>query len=190
MTKKWVRKVGQIPEPSITVARDLEEALGEYTELYKKARICLNQSYGVAACACLRRVLESRITPLLEIIRSNRVEEGADDSELERLDEIIRGKVAAEKIELAGEVLPSSLKLEGENALSLLYDELSFGIHSGNEDECAEIAGRALTSLDYVLIELGTERKKREKRKGFQQNTRQMRQEKTKRERRTEDSAE
>lgn len=180
--KKWARKVGQLPEPSIAVASDLEEALGGDTEFYKKAKICLNSSYGVAACACLRRVLENRITPLLEVIRSIRDEEGADESELERLDKIIRGKIAAEKIELAGEVLPSSLKLEGDNALSLLYDELSFGIHSGNEDECVEVAGRALSSLNYVLVELGTERKKRAARKGFQENIKQVRQTRTTRE--------
>lgn len=162
-TNEWARKVGQLPEPSIAVARELADALGEDEDLYKKAKICLNHSFGVAACACLRRVLENRITPLLEIIRSNRIEQGADKSELDRLDEIIGGKIAVEKIELAGEVLPSSLKLEGDNALSLLYDELSFCIHSGDENQCVEVAGQALPSLDYVLVELGTERKKRER---------------------------
>ena len=180
-TRKRVRKVGQIPEPSITVSRDLAEALGEDTDLYKKAKICLNQSYGVAACACLRRVLENRITPLLEIIRSIRVEEGAGEDELNRLDELIGGTVAKDKIGLAGEVLPSSLKVEGDNALYLLYDELSFGIHSGDEDECVEIAAGALSSLDYMLVELGTGHRKREAKKDFQENIKRARQSKTKR---------
>ena len=180
-TRKWARKVGQIPEPSIAVRRDLAEALGEDTDLYKKAKICLNQSYGVAACACLRRVLENRITPLLEIIRSIRVEEGAGEDELDRLDELIGGTVARDKIDLATEVLPSSLKVEGDNALYLLYDELSFGIHSGDENECVEIAAGALSSLDYMLVELGTERRKREVRKDFRENIKRTRQSKTRR---------
>lgn len=182
-SEKWARKVGQLPQPSIAVPRDLAEALGEDVELYKRAKICLNQAYGVAACACLRRVLENRITPLLEIIRSRREEEGADEAELEELDEVIGGKVASSKIELAGDVLPPSLKFDGDNALYLLYDELSFGIHSGDEDGCVEIAARALSSLDYVLVELGTERKKREARKGFRENLKRIRGEKTARER-------
>lgn len=181
-TEKWARKVGQLPQPSIAVARDLGEALGEDVDLYKRAKICLNQSYGVAACACLRRVLENRITPLLKIIRDRRVEEGADDDELERLDQIIEGKVAKDKIELAGEVLPPSLKVDGDNALYLLYDELSYGIHSGNEEECVEVAAQGMPSLDYVLVELGTERKKREARNSFQESIKGLRQEKTRRE--------
>ena len=182
-SEKWARKVGQLPQPSIAIGRDLADALGGDEELYKRARICLNQSYGVAACACLRRVLENRITPLLEVIRGRREEEGADEAELEELDGLIGGRVASSKIELAAEVLPPSLKVDGENALHLLYDELSFGIHSGDEDECVEGAARALASLDYVLVELGTERKKREARKGFRENLKRMRGEKTAHER-------
>lgn len=181
-TEKWTRKVGQLPGPSIAIERDLAEALGEDVELYKRAKVCLNQSYGVAACACLRRLLENRITPLLVTIRDLRKEEGVDEAELEKLDRIIGGRVAKEKIWLAGEVLPPSLKVDGDNALYLLYDELSFGIHSGDEDECVEVAARGIPSLDYVLVELGTERRKQDARKGFQENIKRTRQAKTDRE--------
>ena len=181
-TGRWARKVGQLPQPSIAVPRDLADALGRDEELYKQAKICLNQSYGVAACACLRRVLENRITPLLETIRDSRVEEGADEAELAELDRVVGGRTASSKIELAGEVLPPSLRVDGDNALLLLYDELSFGLHSGDEDRCVEIAARSLSSLDYVLVELGTERRKREARKGFRENIKLARKEKTARE--------
>jgi hypothetical protein len=154
------RKIGQIPEPSIEVSTDLAEALGpDDIELYKRAKICANQSYGMAACVYLRRILEDRITPLLKIIKHNRREAGADESELERIQEIIDGEVAADKIELVGEVLPDSLKTAGDNPLSLAYGELSHGIHSRDEDACVELAHKVLPTLDHVLIELSSERR-------------------------------
>ncbi len=68
-----------------------------------------------------------------------REDDGADEAELARIDEIARCKVASEKIRLAGEVLPNSLKMEGDNILLLLHDQLSYGIHSGDEDWCGEV---------------------------------------------------
>ena len=174
--KSRARKIGQIPEPSIEVSPDLAEALGpDDIELYKRAKICANQSHGMAACVYLRRILEDRITPLLKIIKHNRREAGADESELERNQEIIDGKVAADKIELVGEVLPDSLKTAGDNPLSLAYGELSHGIHSRDEDACVELAHKVLPTLDHVLIELSSERRKRESKKAFDTNVKQLR---------------
>jgi ribosomal protein L44E len=137
--KKRARKIGQAPEPSVDVPPDVKEALGDDERLYRRARVCLNFSYGVAACAYLRRILENRIDPFLGIVRSMREDDGADEAELARIDEIARCKVASEKIRLAGEVLPNSLKMEGDNILLLLHDQLSYGIHSGDEDWCGEV---------------------------------------------------
>ncbi|MDP9479345.1 MAG: hypothetical protein M3R38_27340, partial [Actinomycetota bacterium] len=181
--KKRARKIGQAPEPSVDVPPDVKEALGDDERLYRRARVCLNFSYGVAACAYLRRILENRIDPFLGIVRSMREDDGADEAELARIDEIARGKVASEKIRLAGEVLPDSLKMEGDNILLLLHDQLSYGIHSGDEDWCAERSTSSLRALNYVLVELGAEQKKREARKGVVEDVKMFRREKTERER-------
>lgn len=181
--KKQARKIGQVPEPSIDVPPDVAEALGADERLYRRARICLNNSYGVAACAYMRRILENRIDPFLGIIRTMREDDGADEAELARIDEIARGKVASEKIRLAGEVIPESLKMDGDNILLLLHDELSYGIHSGDENWCTEMAGRSLRALNYVLVELGAEQKRREARKGVVEDVKTFRREKTERER-------
>lgn len=180
--KGWARKIGQVPEPSVDVPSDVAEVLSEDARLYRRARICTNLSYGVAACAYLRRILENRIDPLLGIIRKMREGDGADEAELARIDEIAQGKVASEKIRLAGEVLPDSLKVEGDNILLLMHNELSYGIHSGDEDWCAERAVRSMRTLDFVLVELGTEQKKREARKGVLEDVKAFRREKTERE--------
>ena len=182
-TKSLARKVGQIPEPSVDVPKDLAKALGaDDVKLYKRAKVCANQSYGIAACIYLRRILENRITPLLRIIEHNRREEGAGESELDEIRGIIEGKVAEEKIRSVGKVLPTSLKSEGDNPLRLAYDELSFGIHSRDDDDCVELARKVLPTLDHVLIELSSEQKKRESKTGFDTNVRELRKERTERE--------
>ena len=181
--KRWARKIGQVPEPSIDVPPDVKEALGEDAALYKRARICLNISYGVAACAYLRRILENRIDPFLGIVRRTREDDGADEAELARIDEIASGKIASDKIRLAGEVLPDSLKIEGDNILLLMHEELSYGIHSGDEDWCSHRATSSLRTLNYVLVELGAEQKKREARRGVAEDVKMLRREKTERKR-------
>jgi hypothetical protein len=177
------RKVGQIPEPSIDVPGELREALGKNdVELYKRAKICTNLSYGIAACIYLRRLLENRITPLLKIIKWIRQEEGADETELRRIEEIIQGKVAKDKIDPAGEVVPESLRVEGDNALYLAYEELSFSLHSSDEKTCVELAQRVFPILDRMLVELAVEQKRRESKQPFDSSVKELRKEKTKRE--------
>lgn len=180
--KKQARKIGQVPEPSIDVPLEIKDALGGDATLYRRAMICLNRSYGVAACAYLRRILENRIDPFLGIIRRVREDEGADEAELARIDEISRGRVASEKIKLAGAVIPNSLRMDGDNILYLMHDELSYGIHSGDEDWCTDMARRSLNTLKYVLVELRAEQNKREATKGIVEDIKTFRREKTERE--------
>jgi len=177
------RKVGQIPEPSIDVPGDLRKALGkDDIKLYKRAKICTNQSYGIAACIYLRRLLENRITPLLESILQVRREQGADEAELNRIEEITQGTIATDKINLAGEVVPESLRVEGDNSLYLAYNELSFGIHSSDENTCVELAQRVFPILDRMLIELAVEQQIRASKQPFDSSVKELRKERTKRE--------
>ena len=177
------RKVGQIPEPSIDVPGDLRKALGkDDIELYKRAKICTNQSYGIAACIYLRRLLENRITPLLESVLLIRREQEADEAELNRIEEIIQGTIAKDKIELAGEIVPESLRVEGDNSLYLAYNELSFGIHSSDETTCVELAQRVFPILDRMLIELAVEQQRHASKQLFDSSVKELRKQRTKRE--------
>ncbi len=91
--------------------------------------------------------------------------------------------MASDKIKLAGEVLPASLKEGGDNPLYLVHDRLGYGIHSGDENWCTEVSRGALRALDYVLIELAAEQKKREARMELAEDVKMFRREKTERER-------
>lgn len=173
--RRWVRKVGQLPEWDISLDRDLEEALGADAELFKRAKVCVGQSYGVGACTYLRRVLENQITPLLQLVRQNRADDGALEEELTRIDEILGGRVADERIRLAREVLPDSILVEGDNPLELIYDQLSVGLHRKDEQECTEIAKDLLGPLRHVVVSLSKEREQRRQRRGFGEQIRALR---------------
>lgn len=172
---QWVRKVGQLPEWDISLDHDLEEALGADAELYKRAKVCVGQSYGVGACTYLRRVLENHITPLLQLVRQNRMDDSASSEELSQIDEIIEGRSADEKIRLAREVLPDSLLVEGDNPLEFMYDQLSAGLHRKDEQECTEIARELLDPLRHVVVSLSKEREQRRQRRGFGEQIRALR---------------
>jgi hypothetical protein len=156
--EEWMRKVGQLPPYDISIAPDLQKALGEDATLYKRAQICMSQSFGIAACSYLRRLLENQITPLLRLVYEARKEEGEDVGELS---EILDAKVAENKIRLANRVLPRSLEVPGDNPLELIYDKLSAGLHRQSEQECIEIATEASQVLRYVIVSINDEYERR-----------------------------
>jgi hypothetical protein len=160
----WTRKVGQVPPYDISIAPDLQNALGSDATLYKRAQICMSQSFGIAACSYLRRLLEEQITPLLELVYEVRKEEGEDVGELS---EILNEKVAEKKIRLANNVLPSSLEVPGDNPLELIYDKLSAGLHRQNEQECMQIATEASELLRYVVISINDQYERRQSKNRF-----------------------
>ena len=156
--EEWMRKVGQLPPYDISIAPDLQNALGEDATLYKRAQICMSQSFGIAACSYLRRLLENQITPLLRLVYEARKEEGEDVGDLS---EILDEKVAENKIRLANRVLPRSLEVPGDNPLELIYDKLSAGLHRQSEQECIEIATEASQVLRYVIVSINDEYERR-----------------------------
>lgn len=152
-----VRKLGQSPPWTINASKRVEDFLGgDLTKLYKNGLICESQGFGIAAFAYYRRVLEDTIDRLL-----NAVQEIIDDAgERERYAEVMKKcraeNTAAERISLAKEVLPSSLRPNGENPLSALHDGLSQGMHAWTEEKCLRLAKSIRNSLEYLLVELAS----------------------------------
>ncbi len=164
----WLRKVGQVPQWNIVLSADLEEALGDDADLYKRAQICKTFSYGVGACAYLRRVLENRITPLLDTVYELRKADGASEEDLKKIQRIVDGKIAEEKIKLANEVLPDSIRVPGHNALYVIYDRLGNGIHARDEQQCIVLADWASQQLEYVVTQLSAARTQRRQRQAYE----------------------
>lgn len=158
-----IRKVGQSIAWSIEVPKELERDLGEDTELYKKALVLLSQSYGIGACAYLRRIVENQINPLLAILLEMKQREGAGAEEQEEITEAIKRKDFTSKIETAAAILPGSITVEGHNPVKLIHDQLSINIHSLSDDEVMPIALRLKTAVEYAVVELNRQKKSKQK---------------------------
>ena len=173
--QKIIRKVGQLPPFDISIPRRLEGALGDDAILYKRARICVSQSFGVGACTYLRRILENQITPLLQTVYQNRQDDGASEEELNAVRKIMDKGSAEERIKLANEVLPQALRVAGENPLELIYDKLSAGLHRQDEQQCTTVAAEVRDALEHVFVGLSVERQQRQDRNRYAEIVRGLR---------------
>ena len=162
LDRSRIRKVGQSPPWNIEISRDLVGQLGEDAELFKRGRICLGQGYGLAACAYFRRVLESRVDKILELLQAHWELDGSTQKATE-IRRIRRGKVADKKLERASALVPATLLIDGENPLKLLYELLSVGVHALPDDDCTSLAERLSEALSFVLLELSRAMSARER---------------------------
>lgn len=122
---------------------------------------CLSRSYGLGACAYLRRVVEHQIDPILDLIYQVNKEAGVDEAKLAEIQRTIAGKNFDEKAKLAYRVAPSTLIVEGTNPIKIIYDRFSAGVHKLDEDTAVQVAAEIATALEYVIVELNRQRSAR-----------------------------
>lgn len=152
--KVTIRKLGQSPPWDIEPARELSRALEEEDlALYKKALICMSQSFGLGALVYLRRVVENTTNALLERIEMLAQAQN-DTATLQAIGEARRKRNASDKLSIVARALPPTLALSGRNPLGDLYEEYSVGIHVLTDDECADVALRLRTTFDYLFSHL------------------------------------
>ncbi len=149
---KAIWKVGQHPPYSIDISPLLESALGDDTLYYKNALVCMSQSYGLGACAYLRRVIENKMHDILVRLRDSLQAEHADSATLQKIDVALQSNVAADKAKIAAEVCPSYLRPGDTNPFRLFHNELSTGIHIEDEHECMDLATEISATLQHVII--------------------------------------
>ncbi|MBC1224860.1 hypothetical protein GNF10_34585 [Nostoc sp. UCD121] len=146
-----IRKVGQSPAWSINLDGDIDKFLGDDSEYFKKALICESQGYGIAAFSYYRRVLENSIGKILESLRFALEMQGASSENIERIDKALKGIIMDERIKIAKDVIPNSLRPNGMNPLAIIYDTLSAGIHRLPEEECLKNSEYIRVSLSYLI---------------------------------------
>jgi hypothetical protein len=153
-----VMKVGQYPEPSIAIPEALEKNLGEDSaDLYRKALICRNSGYGLAAAGYIRRVVEDKTNELVEVVANLAEAEGIDAKKVQEIRDV--GASAEytryeDKLRVASAVFPESLKFGGKNPLWSLYTLVSEAIHSMSEEECIKVADDTDFVFQHVFTRL------------------------------------
>lgn len=156
-TQTKVQKIGQYPSQSVSIGRDLEKRLGESAPLYKNALTCRNVNFGIGALAYIRRVIEDKCNELIEVIAIQAESFGENESA-----KIIRAAkdermTFDERLRLAAEAMPASLKPNGANPLAALYGLLSNGLHAKSEEDCIGIVDETRDVFEYVFARLRAE---------------------------------
>lgn len=146
-------KVGQYPEPDISIDKTLSDRIGDHKKLFQKGLICEKQGYGIAAYAYYRRIVELIIEGLLEDI-SELVEDSGKEEYKKAVEEIKNTPIMEEKIKLVKDLIPNSLRPGGMNPLQALYGFLSEGIHGLSDEECIEIAMDIRKILVNLIIQV------------------------------------
>jgi hypothetical protein len=149
-----IEKVGQYPQYDIEMDKDLEDLLGEHSNYYKRGQICEIHGYGIGAFSYYRRIVEDVIDELLELIKDHIKGKKLLKEYEQEVNKIKAGFDATRKIKLVKDLLPSTLMIEGNNPLKLLYSVLSKGVHNLDDQECLERAKVIRTSLEFLIGQL------------------------------------
>jgi hypothetical protein len=148
--KEYVVKVGQEPSWEIEVDKNLAAMLANHADYYKKGLVCESQSYGIAAFAYYRRIVEEIIDQLLSEI-TDLIDESERSQYIEALKKTQQTRVAQEKIDLVKDLLPAILRPEGMNPLSALHSALSEGLHAQSDEQCMELALHTRQVLIFLV---------------------------------------
>ena len=146
----YIKKVGQYPPWNIKIDKNLTRILGEFSDIYKKGLICESQNFGIGAFAYYRRIIEATINKLLVSIK-NLIPDDKKQEYEEALEKTKKLKNADQKIALVKDLLPSTLRPNGFNPLSILHNRLSEGLHSKSDRECIKTA-EAIRDILIFLI--------------------------------------
>jgi hypothetical protein len=146
-----VMKFGQVPMWTPRIENELRKQLGASTQFYYKALQNLNMSYGIGACAYFRRMLESYINPLLQMLHDYKKERGASAEDLDEIRNVIKSHVFSAKTEYAAQICPDALIVGGMNPLKEIHSLLSTNIHNGTDAEATEIALKLRGAIEFTV---------------------------------------
>jgi len=149
-----VRKIGQVPPQEIKISAELNDRLGSSSGHYKKALISRAQSYGIAAMAYLRRVVDEKTDELIDVMAELSRTYNVDDKEIRDLLKVKTEIRYEEKLKIASELIPAAVRPGGVNPLGQLYKLTSVGLHGKSDDECIAIFDELKADFEYIFRNL------------------------------------
>jgi hypothetical protein len=124
--------------------------IGPDRESFLKGRRCENQGLGIGAFIYYRRVVENQKDRILNEIIKVSEKLGAPEEKIETLKKAVSETQFSKALDMAKDVIPESLLINGHSPILLLHSALSEGVHALSDEECLTIA----SSVRVVLGEL------------------------------------
>lgn len=143
-------KFGELPAFGPPTPSRLMKLIGPDREEFLKGRRCENQGLGVGAFIYYRRVVEAQKNRILEEVIKVSEKLGASKQKIDTLRAAVVETQFTKALEMAKDVLPESLLINGHSPIKLLHSALSDGVHARSDEACMSLA----TSVRIVLGEL------------------------------------
>ena len=143
-------KFGEFPQYGPPIPSRLIKLIGPDRDIFLKGRNCENQGLGIGAFTYYRRIVENQKNRILaEIVKVSK-KIGVPQDKIDTLREAIKETQFSKALEMAKDVMPESLLIDGHSPIRLLHRALSRGVHELSDEECLKLA----STIRLVLGEL------------------------------------
>lgn len=133
----------------------LHDILGKDQELFFKGRRAESQGMGIGAFGYYRRVVENQKDRLIDQIIKVAKRTNAPPEMVKTLESAKKETQFTRAVDVIKDAIPETLKINGENPLTLLHRPLSGGLHEWSEDECLEEAKSIRIVLTVLCEKVG-----------------------------------
>ncbi|NOK07695.1 hypothetical protein [Corallococcus exercitus] len=153
MAEGIFRKLGQQPTWAPKIPKRLLKNLGPSATLFRRGVACLQEGLGIGASAYFRRVIEEEVKTLLELAERAAILDD-DQAALDNIRVARESQVASDRLKIAVQKVPRTLRPGNANPLAVLYGALSGAVHQEPEDVALETASRLLKTFVFLFEEL------------------------------------
>ena len=143
-------KLGEYPQYGPPIPSRLIKLIGPDRDIFLKGCNCENQGLGIGAFTYYRRVVENQKNRILGEIVKVFEKIGVPQDKINTLREAIKETQFRKALEMAKDVMPERLLINGHSPILLLHRALSRGVHELSDEECLELA----STIRLVLGEL------------------------------------
>lgn len=126
-------KFGELPPFSIHVSAKLRELLEPDSELLDKALASEAAGLGIGAAVYYRRILENQKIRIFDHVIAAAKKLGAAPEVSAALEKAKNERHLTKSLDALGSGPLKAIYLNGHNPLTLLYDEVSDGVHAGSD---------------------------------------------------------
>jgi hypothetical protein len=149
-----IYKYGEEPAFSIQVSTELRQLLKPDEALLDKAIRCEAASLGIGAFVYYRRILEEMKSRIFDEVEAVAKQIDAGEEAFAWLKKARADRQFTKSVDEIKSAGLHAIYLDGHNPLTLLYDEVSDGVHAGTDAENLVIAERIRLVLGHLAARL------------------------------------